>query len=714
MTLQLSSRPLGLALLLLSSTIFQSFGQSLRVATANIWTGLDYIGNTKVGEYESEVTREKRFRILLDELTRARPDVIALQEVNPVSRRSRALADALGYDFICQRVNSGAKVGGLGIPVNLNEGVVILARRDLHLELVDVWDLSSGPGWFGNALSFHWTDRNVALVGKIRLGKTTTYVINVHLSSAVPDDSCSRYVASQIVASGSRNEIERQALVEKCLARSGSRMRSVEILLDRLSASFQNTPIILLGDFNAFPSQAEIRRLTGEGGFIDAAGVAGFGDVATWDPDKNTNIRYSVQEVDASGSRLDPHGLLSAWYDGRARRIDYIFLKNPWQSTDVKNVHLLLDAPEGDLYASDHFGVLADLSIDSVSSRFLVDEEKIPEMVNSKVEGLPILSYDTDVGLGYGAKGFFLNYLGGKESFDALAFNSTKGERWYRLVFSMPDFELRQGKVYPISFDLTIDYDKYLKNNFFGVGSGSRVQDLEKYTKEPLQISGIVSRGFNRETVGQLGLKYQTVRNFNYEPESLFATALPDINHGTSSALTVFASIRYDSRESYINASRGQVAEIEFESGGSWLLGNYSVTRTTLALQTYHVLFYPKTVFAARLWGQMVGGTDLPVNALASVGGTGTLRGYPQDRYLDRVAGVLNAEIRFPLSWRIGGIIGLDAGKVAGSMTQFTLGKWAVNPVAGLRFYMDTFVIRADLGFGRETTGFYLNFGQLF
>jgi hypothetical protein len=37
-----------------------------------------------------------------------------------------------------------------------------------------------------------------------------------------------------------------------------------------------------------------------------------------------------------------------------------------------------------------------------------------------------------------------------------------------------------------------------------------------------------------------------------------------------------------------------------------------------------------------------------------------------------------------------------------------------VNSLVGLRFSMDTFVVRADLGFGKETTGFYLNFGHLF
>ncbi len=102
---------------------------------------------------------------------------------------------------------------------------------------------------------------------------------------------------------------------------------------------------------------------------------------------------------------------------------------------------------------------------------------------DKSIEPFPILSYDTDAGLGYGAKGFFLNLLGLNESFDLTFFNSTKGERWYRFVFSMPDFELRQGKNYPAAFDLIVDYDKYIKNNFFGTGSGSKYSNREYFTK---------------------------------------------------------------------------------------------------------------------------------------------------------------------------------------------------------------------------------------
>jgi hypothetical protein len=77
-------------------------------------------------------------------------------------------------------------------------------------------------------------------------------------------------------------------------------------------------------------------------------------------------------------------------------------------------------------------------------------------------------------------------------------------------------------------------------------------------------------------------------------------------------------------------------------------------------------------------------------------------------------AAVVNVELRFPVFWRFGGVLGLDAGQVAGAPGALTIGAWESNYVAGLRFYMDTFTVRADLGFGKETTGFYLNFGQLF
>jgi hypothetical protein len=89
---------------------------------------------------------------------------------------------------------------------------------------------------------------------------------------------------------------------------------------------------------------------------------------------------------------------------------------------------------------------------------------------------------DADVGFGYGGKGFFLNHLGLNESFDILLLNNTKGERYYRLAVSLPDFERRQGKVYPLTVDLIIEY------------SGSRTTFLVSVTC-PASAIGNTPRG---------------------------------------------------------------------------------------------------------------------------------------------------------------------------------------------------------------------------
>ena len=108
----------------------------------------------------------------------------------------------------------------------------------------------------------------------------------------------------------------------------------------------------------------------------------------------------------------------------------------------------------------------------------------------------------------------------------------------------------------------------------------------------------------------------------------------------------------------------------------------------------------------------------MPIQLLLPIGGNNTLRGLQQDRYLSASTLVINNEIRFPIWWRFGGIAGLDVG-CSGSATEYDfwtpqLSGWIVNPVLGLRFYMDNFIVRVDVGFGDESTGIYFNFGHIF
>jgi len=175
-----------------------------------------------------------------------------------------------------------------------------------------------------------------------------------------------------------------------------------------------------------------------------------------------------------------------------------------------------------------------------------------------------------------------------------------------------------------------------------------------------------------------------------------------------------FVQLRYDSRNSFINPASGSVVKLEFERAPASGWGNVQFSRYAGTIQYYLPVFTHGVVLALRTTTTVLEGDALPLQVLLPVGGNSTLRGSPQDRYLDRVAAVANAELRFPLYKRLGGVAALDAGRVFHALSEFGLTRWAVNPTAGLRLIMETFVVRLDVGFGKETTGFYLNFGQVF
>jgi outer membrane protein assembly factor BamA len=339
--------------------------------------------------------------------------------------------------------------------------------------------------------------------------------------------------------------------------------------------------------------------------------------------------------------------------------------------------------------------------------------DSVQRFEKATTDFLPIVSYDTDAGFGYGVKSFFLNHLHYRESFDVVLFNSTKGERWYRLVFSIPDFEARQGTEYPLAVDVVFDYDKWISYSFFGVGNSSRFDDREYYTREPFEVSVTANRGFSSTVVGQIGMKHKQIKNYNFTAESRLVHLQPELNASTVTSTSLSVSLRYDTRNSYINPSEGSVLLGDVEIAPKWFANNVHFVRLHGTFQHYFLLF-DSIVLATRASLQMLSGTDLPIQVLLPVGGGTTLRGFPQDRYLDKTAALVNAEVRFPIIWRIGGIIGFDMGRVWNEIREIDMKGWVMNGVFGLRFYFDTFIARADVGISNETTGFYLNFGQVF
>jgi hypothetical protein len=194
-----------------------------------------------------------------------------------------------------------------------------------------------------------------------------------------------------------------------------------------------------------------------------------------------------------------------------------------------------------------------------------------------KVEFLPILSYDTETGFGYGAKLFLRNLIEKSESFDFTLFNSTRGEKWYRTVISIPDFELRQASAYPFALDIIVDFNKWIAYKFYGTGNKSRVEDKITYTHEVLELSLTANHGFTKESVIQVGIRHKEINNLKMDL-SAFAN-LSGIKDRVKYR-SIFSSVRYDSRDSYINPSNGIVLQTEFEKTVSH--SNFFLWKTTI------------------------------------------------------------------------------------------------------------------------------------
>ncbi len=164
----------------------------------------------------------------------------------------------------------------------------------------------------------------------------------------------------------------------------------------------------------------------------------------------------------------------------------------------------------------------------------------------------------------------------------------------------------------------------------------------------------------------------------------------------------------------YIHPTHGTVIQTDFEWAPGKSTGNMPFKRWSVWFQYYKQIFFPQTILAMRFGLKNITGDDLPVQMLIPLGGNRTLRGYSMGRFIDKTAGLLNIELRLPIYGRLGGLLGADAGRVWHSPEYLDLSDWHSNLVVGLRYYLDTYLVRVDFGISKEMLGIYFNFNHIF
>ncbi len=180
--------------------------------------------------------------------------------------------------------------------------------------------------------------------------------------------------------------------------------------------------------------------------------------------------------------------------------------------------------------------------------------------------------------------------------------------------------------------------------------------------------------------------------------------------------LSANLNAKWDTRNSYINPSTGLVLEVELEYAPDIFEDNSSFFRQAFIVRYFQEIFFKNLILASRAMEQvLISGSGSSQFLAIPVGGSNTLRGVPVDKFRFYSEFLFNNELRFPIWWRFGGIAGLDVGYGSNKdlYPEDTI-DWIVNPVVGLRFFMDNFIVRADVGFYKSDIGFYLNFGHIY
>jgi outer membrane protein assembly factor BamA len=351
----------------------------------------------------------------------------------------------------------------------------------------------------------------------------------------------------------------------------------------------------------------------------------------------------------------------------------------------------------------------------AVSSEIIAQDDSAAN--KSNYELFPIVNYDTDTGFGYGGKAYVYDLISKNESFDITIYNSTKGERWYKLFISFPDVERRQGKKYSLAVDLDIDYDKWINYKYYGkplFSIQSYVLDQsETYTREPIEITLNFSRAFTRNFVVSAGLRYQHIVCYNFSSTGSLKYNI-NYNNGSIQAFSIPLNIRYDTRDSFIDPKAGLVASTEVEPIREFSPKRNLAYKYGLNFQSYIPMYNNSLVLASRLIYQQITSSNISPLLFLTVGGNSSIRGIPQDRYISDEVILINNELRFPVYWRFGAIAGIDIGRAKPTPEQTGSNGWIINYVIGLRFHMDNFIVRCDFGIGKETTGLYFNFGHIF
>ena len=346
---------------------YPTLSPSLRILEINVWSGLDYKGYIKMGEYETKIVREKRYQALLTQIKQLDPDIISLHEVNKLPYYAKRLGEDIGYNVFYHVGMGGIRLGPIGLPWNLHEGDVILTKKYLHPQYVGHKKLSGG--YVSNWATFNFSNATQVIGVKIIYKNIPVFIFATHWYSSLSNSPDILAKVKELYDAGQANEDEYQNVLVQIKKGVDWRLSESEKTIEFIQKTAGKHPFILMGDFNAESYSKEINNLL-QFGMIDVFQTSNPDSTGyTWDPETNLNqiIHYRNEIPSEKNSNL--YSKLEKFFRTKPKRIDYIFL-GPLsffnsQKISIKSSKVVMKEIISGIHTSDHYGIFAEIEMNN-------------------------------------------------------------------------------------------------------------------------------------------------------------------------------------------------------------------------------------------------------------------------------------------------------------------------------------------------------------
>lgn len=344
-------------------------------------------------------------------------------------------------------------------------------------------------------------------------------------------------------------------------------------------------------------------------------------------------------------------------------------------------------------------------------TNLIAQDEDSTATKNFGVFGYPYAFYSPETNLAFGLGGmmyFRLDQDPGIELSNIVVSGYYTVNNQYKFTIT-PELYFSTGDL--VSSDLY--FGKFI-DKFYGYGGNTEEIDTADYITKDFRFYTNYQKNLTERVV--VGVIYDFLKSDVSDKKSnpyLNNNLVLGHEGGISSGLGV--SFAYDSRDFTYISTRGWYYYASLTSYSKSLGSDYDFNKFVFDFREFYRPFKGH-VFAFQGYGKIVTGNP-PFYEMPRLGGGTNMRGYYEGRYRDRNYLTMQMEYKTRLFWKFGGVLFGGMGDVAGDFKHFRMKDVKYSYGFGLRFLFDEkerLTIRADFGFGKNTSGVYFSMQETF